>query len=370
MFLSKIANIYRNQDYLTSKKAQHIFVLNVCTILLSIFATALYWSKGLRPGYVIIFSSSLISALLILRKRFGWAVKVNLFFGLVSVTAGWFFGAKEGNVIFSISTLIIVFLYLSNIRMTILVSVYCFCLLLLRPLLTDHPNFANLISFSDTLVMYSTFAIISILTVHVIQVYIREKDLLIQEVHHRVRNNLQILSGLVELQKNEVSEETFSHLVEFQDRISALAKVHDLVYQSENYLRVDCELVLEEISSRLTAETPKKILFYPKWKEVNLSIDLALPLSLVFNEIVLTAIHRDPSPHLPSQMTVGWERTDSKVRISFIDSVGGLGKADREAASHAGSILIDILTRQLKGKVETLDNSGKMMVLEFPVGVI
>ncbi|EQA46386.1 histidine kinase [Leptospira broomii serovar Hurstbridge str. 5399] len=364
MLFKKIAIIYEDKDYLTKRKALHIFILNAFTLILSTFASILYISKGVRPGYIIIILSSIVSIFLIFTKRFNSAVNVNLIAGLFSVTAGWFFGAKDGNFIFSISTLIIVFLYLSNIRNTILVSIYCLGLLIFKGWVSGNTDKVGIIYFSDTIVMYSLFALISILTVRVIKVYSDEKDILIKEIHHRVRNNLQILSGLIEVQKTELDSELVHHFTEIQNRIFAISKVHNYVYKSGSYLKVDCKVVFHEIISNLISVFSSDIpppRVEEKIQNINLSVEDAIPLALILNEILLNFIQT----HQDSTIVVELEHLDHSYHLRIYDS-SIRNQETWEIHNRIGHTLIHLFVRQLKGNLKTdISGQGTSVQLDF-----
>ncbi|WP_039948916.1 sensor histidine kinase [Leptospira fainei] len=368
MLFQKIAIIYEDKDYLTKRKAVHILLFNLFTLVLSIFASILYISKGVRPGYLIIILSSIASMVLIFRKKFDSAVYVNLIAGLFSVTAGWFFGAKDGNFIFSISTLIIVFLYLSNIRNTILVSIYCFGLLVFRGWSPGNTDKVGLISFSDTLVMYSIFALISIMTVRVIKVYSDEKDILIKEIHHRVRNNLQILSGLIEVQKAELDLEVMHHFTEIQNRIFAISKVHNYVYKSGSYLKVDCKVVFQEIIANLISVfsfsgLPPRV--EEKIQNVNLSVEDAIPLALILNEILLNFLQPHKDSIHSATVVVELGQMDRSYRLRIYDS-SVRDPETWEVHNRIGHTLIQLFVRQLKGSLKTdISEEGTSVQLDF-----
>ncbi|EPG65829.1 sensor histidine kinase [Leptospira wolffii] len=365
--LQKIERIYEDRDYLTRIKAVHIFIFNIFTLGVGIFASILYLEKGIRPGYVIITVSSFVSAWLIWSKKFEFAVRLNLLSGFASVTAGWFFGAKEGNFFFSISALILVFLYLSNIRNTILVSIYCFGLLAFRAFSGKSFEFQNLVSSLDVIIMYSVFAMVSIMTVRVIQNYSEEKDVLIKEIHHRVRNNLQVLSGLIDLQKSVLSPDTGKHFSEFQNRLFAISKIHDYVYKSKNYNRVNCKIVFQEILSNLIRATSSESVFVDQQIEnLDFPIETAIPLALIFNEALLNSLLHGRSRETPSRLLVSLSAHGNCYHLLVSDNGPGL-ESDTvwREPSTIGFTLIRILAQQLRGDLRVVLDGGTRIEFSF-----
>ncbi len=367
MLLQKIEKLYEDRDYLIRIKAVHIVIFNIFTLCASLFASILYLNKGIRPGYLIIGASSLLSIWLILVKKFERAVSVNLIFGLFSVTAGWFFGAKEGNFFFSISVIILVYLYLSNIRNTVLVSIYCFGLLSFKAFNQNGFEIQNLISFADTLVMYLIFAMIAIMMVRVVQNYVEEKDVLIKEIHHRVRNNLQVLSGLVDLQKSVLTGDSGKQLSEFQNRLFTISKVHDFVYKCKNYNRVDCKIVFEDILVNLISSTgSESVLIEKKIDNIQLPIETVIPLALIFNEALLNSLIHGKNQKSSSELTILFENLGQTCRLLISDNGPGIPNevAWREPST-IGFTLIRILAKQLKGDLKVVLDRGTNIEFEF-----
>ncbi|MTY94679.1 sensor histidine kinase, partial [Leptospira interrogans serovar Copenhageni] len=166
------------------------------------------------------------------------ALILTLFTVVVGITLGLFFGDPDGNALYSFPILVIIFLLFTSIRTTIYISIYSFILIfyflyVLSQRGTLKTNFAV-----DSILGFFFFTSIALLTVNLLNSYIKEKDELIKEIHHRVRNNLQVLSGLADLHRNDKSDSQ-KILFEFQNRILAMSEVHNYLYKSDNYHSIE-----------------------------------------------------------------------------------------------------------------------------------
>lgn len=137
-FFGLIERIYKDRDYLTHKRATHLFVFDIAALLLGFSSSVFLWfTKGelFRVGFAVMTFSSLISFILLLRKKFELALNIILFASVVFVTAGWFWGIPNvgsdvGNKNIILSIFIMIFLFFTDVRKTIYIMFYCFFLIL------------------------------------------------------------------------------------------------------------------------------------------------------------------------------------------------------------------------------------------------
>ncbi|WP_025185947.1 histidine kinase dimerization/phosphoacceptor domain -containing protein, partial [Leptospira interrogans] len=243
-FFSLIEQIYKDRDYLTRKRATHLFVFNIAASLLGVSSAVFLWfAKGelFRVGFAVMTFASLISFILLLRKKFELALNIILFATIVSVTAGWFWGIPNagsdvGNKNIILSIFIMIFLFFTDVKKTIFIMLYCLILIFIDEFyLKEH----DVVYTADRIGLFFMFSVILILTVRALYGSVQEKNELIQEIHHRVRNNLQVISGLVEMHSGSGKENLQIILSDFQNRILAISEVHNYLYKSENYFEID-----------------------------------------------------------------------------------------------------------------------------------
>ena len=119
---------------------------------------------------------------------------------------------------------------------------------------------------------------------------LKEKDILLKEIHHRVKNNLAIVSGLLELQVQSIKDEgTIAALKDSQNRIQSIALVHQQLYQFESFDEIHLDLYLNDLISGLkkTLDSSRTIDFKIESDHIKISIEYAIPCSLILNEVVL-----------------------------------------------------------------------------------
>ncbi len=184
-----------------------------------------------------------------------------------------------------------------------------------------------------------------------------EKEVLLKEIHHRVKNNLQVISSLLNLQSNSLSDEKMKSAVkEGQSRVKSMALIHQTLYQSDRLTRIDLQDYIEKLVSFLSdtyRNEKKEIITVINSKNISLDIDTAIPLGLIINELVSNSFKHAFKNKTKGIIEVVLEKpgtTDYKLTVSD----NGIGLADNlniEKADSLGLKLVNILTRQLKGKL-------------------
>ncbi|AYV55798.1 sensor histidine kinase [Leptospira kmetyi] len=373
-----IRKIYKDRDYLTRKKALHLFVFNVASIMLGISSNFFLWfAKGhmIRVGFSIMTLASVVSLILLLKKKFDWAVHIILLSSFGAVTIGWYFGLSRlnvsvdmGNKNIVLAILIMIFLYFANVKRTLLIAGYCFILIIIdEVLMTDHQD---LIHIADRIGLFAMFVVISILAVQTLHGSVEEKNELIQEIHHRVRNNLQVLSGLVEIHSGSDKDKVENILSDFQDRILAISQVHNYLYKSENYFDIDFSEVIDEIIKNLSDKFDKKAIqvrVENSAEPVFLRIESALPCAMIFSELLSNSLkHAFPSETDRGNVNVLFQREGNKYRLEIKDNGAGISDSNLwMKPKTSGFTLIQILTKQIKGSFKILSASGSTAILEF-----
>lgn len=126
-----------------------------------------------------------------------------------------------------------------------------------------------------------------------IQTSLEEKETLLREIHHRVKNNLQIISSLLNIQSDNIEDPTLlSNIREGQNRVQAMSLIHQNLYQSEHLSNVDIENYLKELVvylSEMFEKDGKKINVEIEANHIEFDIDTAIPLGLIVNELVSNA---------------------------------------------------------------------------------
>ncbi len=184
-----------------------------------------------------------------------------------------------------------------------------------------------------------------------------EKEVLLKEIHHRVKNNLQVISSLLNLQSNSLSDEKMKSAVkEGQSRVKSMALIHQTLYQSDRLTRIDLQDYIEKLVSFLSdtyRNEKKEIVTVINAKNISLDIDTAIPLGLIINELVSNSFKHAFKNKTKGLIEVILEKPGSTDYKLFV-SDNGIGLADNfniEKADSLGLKLVNILTRQLKGEL-------------------
>ncbi len=200
---------------------------------------------------------------------------------------------------------------------------------------------------------------------------LREKESLIKEVHHRVKNNLQVITSLLRLEAGRSAQpDTKSVLKEMQNRIRSMALLHESLYRSENLEQVDLPNYITQITTHLfRSMLPErgKIQLHLDLAPLSIALEQAVPCGLLVNELVSNCLkHGFPEGRAGEvRIELGPENGGSQVRLRVSDTGVGL-PPDFEAkrALSLGLQLVSDLVRQLKGRLEISGGPGLGTVFE------
>lgn len=200
---------------------------------------------------------------------------------------------------------------------------------------------------------------------------INEKDLLIKEIHHRVKNNLQIISSLLELQEEYVKGEitAVNVLKESQNRVLSMATIHEMLYQSKelnhiNFADYIKTLVTNLLDSYSKFDGVKSVIYV---EETWLNIETAIPLGLIISELVSNSLKYAFPPGMPGKLTISLEGDDEGYELVISDDgVGFPEELDfRNVKSSLGLRLVNTLVRQLDGSIELDKSQGTKYTIKF-----
>ena len=198
-----------------------------------------------------------------------------------------------------------------------------------------------------------------------------EKETLLREIHHRVKNNLQIISSLLNIQSNHIQDESvLSSIREGQTRVQAMSLIHQNLYQSEHLNNVDIENYLHQLVAYLStmfAGSDKSIKVDINANHVNFDIDTAIPLGLIVNELVSNAYKYAFEKHAPGSIAISIKpisATDYELEVA--DNGKGLPEGfNPDKSSSLGLKLVKALSKQLKGSFAAHSLNGTSFVVKF-----
>jgi PAS domain S-box-containing protein len=203
---------------------------------------------------------------------------------------------------------------------------------------------------------------------------LKEKDILLKEIHHRVKNNMQIISSLLNLQLRHVRDERDVELFkDSQNRVHSLALVHEKLYKSEDLSRID----FDEYSKSLTAElfhsyqvNPSMIKFDIHVKEIYLGVNVAIPCALIINELVSNSLKYAFEDSKEGMINIDFNATHEKGGDAYTLIVADNGIGIPEDLNYIntetlGLQLVNTLTNQLKGNIELDRSRGTKFTITF-----
>ncbi|MDQ7835889.1 MAG: histidine kinase dimerization/phosphoacceptor domain -containing protein [Humidesulfovibrio sp.] len=199
---------------------------------------------------------------------------------------------------------------------------------------------------------------------------LHEKEILLKEIHHRVKNNLQVISSLLFLQAEYVIDpQDRAMFEESQKRISAMALVHEELYGSDDLSSVAMGEYVPRLVERVVASSDEGVQLDFAVQEMRLPITRSIPCGLVLNEMVMNAVKHAFKGGQEARLRVALERKDGHIELSVEDNGPGLPlNFSLESPATLGLTLITSLARQLGGTVSAQTTAdGALFRLVFPV---
>lgn len=203
---------------------------------------------------------------------------------------------------------------------------------------------------------------------------LEEKNVMLAEIHHRVKNNLAVISGLIQLQILQTqSEEVNKVLTESQLRVKSIALVHEKLYASDSLAYIDygkyIEELIQNIGHTFVAQN-KKVDIITDVKNVSLNVNQAIPCSLLINEVLVNAYKHAFTETDKGKISIKITEVDGEIDVEITDDGKGLksGREERSKITSLGFTLMKTLTGQLKGTYlfeNRKGNPGTVFKLSF-----
>lgn len=199
-----------------------------------------------------------------------------------------------------------------------------------------------------------------------------EKNILLQEVHHRVKNNMQIISSMLNLQVKQIDDdEVRSMFKDTQNRVKTMALIHEKLYQAEDLAHINLKNYLKTLCRQLFRSyktDPAKIFLNLDIIDSNLDVKTAIPCGLIINEAVSNSLKYAFPEGASGTIGVSFKQElDEYLLNVWDDGIGINSSVDIEQTDSLGVRLIDALTQQLHGQLEIFSTGGVSINLRFPV---
>jgi two-component sensor histidine kinase len=200
-----------------------------------------------------------------------------------------------------------------------------------------------------------------------------EREILLKEIYHRVKNNLQVVSSLLKMQSKKISDPVIKkYFLESKDKVTAISLIHEKLYNMRDLSKIDFSDYIDSLVKNLKGmhtldndidiEVNAQKLFMP--------IDIAMPCGLILNELIINA-HKHPFDNNSIDAKIEISFLMDKANDKYVLSVKDNGKgfpADKEFNSDdtMGLKLINTLVKQIDGKIQLKRDGGTHIILEFP----
>jgi two-component sensor histidine kinase/DNA-binding NarL/FixJ family response regulator len=204
-----------------------------------------------------------------------------------------------------------------------------------------------------------------------IRASLAEKEVLLREVHHRVKNNLQIITTLLDLQFENIDDkQALSAIRVSQERIKSMALVHEKLYQTMDLARIDFAGYIESLTIYLCSShmtDPEQISLTMEVGDVALVIDKAIPCGLIINELVSNSLTHAFPEGRKGNVTIRFHADDQGVVTLMVadDGVGLPPGMDFRDTKSMGLQLVTMMTKQLQGEISLLNEGGASFTIRF-----
>jgi len=208
-----------------------------------------------------------------------------------------------------------------------------------------------------------------------IRVALQEKDLLLGEIHHRVKNNLQIIDSLLDLQASRISDPAVqATLRDSQNRIRSMSLIHQTLYQSHDFARVDFQRFIGELVPVLMnsyASGAGRVAMHIEAQRVELPINVAIPCGLMVNELVTNALKHGFPAGVSGNIWVGLKQQLPNEAVLTVSNDGApiTPELDITRAGTLGIQLVGLLAQQIKGRLEIQRAGPTRFTVCFPTEV-
>lgn len=197
---------------------------------------------------------------------------------------------------------------------------------------------------------------------------VTDKDLLLREIHHRVKNNLQMVSSLLSLQSRSIDDETALKAInDGKSRVRSMAIIHQDLYQNDNLTGVNVQSYLEKLCSELFTTyniNDEKIQLHLDIEDIDADVDTLVPLGLIINELVTNSLKYAFQGRENGTVNISMKEQNNMLHLIVSDNGIGYNESDILTTSF-GNKLVSSLAKQLKASITTKSDDGSSTKLEI-----
>ncbi len=200
---------------------------------------------------------------------------------------------------------------------------------------------------------------------------LKEKEVLLKEVHHRVKNNLQVISSILNLQSTYINDEkTLSILRESQNRVKSMSFIHESLYRTKDFNNIDFSEYIERLSKNMVYSyqySKNRILLKLDIDKVFLSLDISIPCGLIINELLSNALKYAFPENKKGKILISVkEAKKTRIEIKVEDDGVGFPKdIDIKKGESLGMLLVNTLVEQIDGNIKVRSKEGTKYLITF-----
>jgi PAS domain S-box-containing protein len=199
---------------------------------------------------------------------------------------------------------------------------------------------------------------------------LKEKEVLLKEIHHRVKNNLQVISSILNLQSSFVKDKhTLEILDESRNRIRSMAMIHENLYRTTNFSSIDFKAYMENLSQSLISSyhvQRSRLHLRTEMDQVELVLDQAIPCGLLVNELITNSLKYAFVNREEGEVFIGLKEKNGLVELRIEDNGIGLpADFDLLKTDTLGLQLVSTLTEQLDGQISVVSREGTKYLITF-----
>jgi two-component sensor histidine kinase len=204
-----------------------------------------------------------------------------------------------------------------------------------------------------------------------IKTSLHEKEVLLKEIHHRVKNNMQVITSLLSLQSKTIGDkQAFAVFQESQNRVKSMALIHETLYQSKDLSRINFAEYLKKLVAHVSRSyrlRPDAVKIHVNVDDVSLPIDTAVPCGLIINELASNSLKYAFPAETKGEINITFGRANAQYVLCVSDTGVGLpADFDPERGTSLGMKLVRMLTNQLCGELQCRNGVGTTFEITFP----
>lgn len=196
----------------------------------------------------------------------------------------------------------------------------------------------------------------------------REKEFLLKEIHHRVKNNLETISSLLALQTAQIeNEELQDIMIESQNRVQSMGMIHQNLYQGENLAAIEMKNYFKNLGTFIidSFDASARISLEVEMEPLELDVDRAIPIGLIVNELITNSLKYAFPDGREGEILINLKKDQDHLYLKVADDGAGMKKNNPTLGTGFGTQLVALLTKQLDGKMTLSTQKGTELYFEF-----